>query len=146
MTPKFPKCLHYQTSRLWVWLTQSEWRLAMGWKDDRIPVGARFSASVQTVPRAYSASFTARTRAFPRGWIGGWRGINYPPHLAPKLNKEQRYTSAPCLCLFGLLQGGIYPLPLPHTRVWVWFELVAIYRKSTEEVSTVNSVKVADLF
>ena len=74
------------------------------------------------------------------------RGVNYPPHLASKLNKEQRCTSAPSLGLYGLLQGDIYLLPLPHTRVWVWCELVAIHRKSTEEMSTVNSVKVTDLF
>ena len=74
------------------------------------------------------------------------RGFNYSPHLAPKLNKEQRCTSATSLGLYDLLQGEIYPLPLPHTRVWVWFELVAIYHKSTEHASTVNFVKVTDLF
>ena len=110
----------------------------MGWTYDRIPVGARFPASVHTVPRAHPASFTARTGPFPRGVDRPGHVVNYPPHLAPKLNKG--------IGLYGLLQGEIYPLPLPHALVWVWFELVAIYRKSTQEVSTVNSVKVTDLF
>jgi hypothetical protein len=44
---------------------------------DRIPVGARFSAPVQTGPRAYPASCTMGTGSFPGGKAAGaWR---WPP-------------------------------------------------------------------
>jgi len=36
------------------------------------------------------------------------RGVDHPPHLAPRLKKEYSYTSAPPLGLRGLLQGELY--------------------------------------
>ena len=54
---------------------------------DRISVGARFSAPVQTCPRAHPASYTVGTGSFP-GVKGPERGIDHPPHLAPRLRKE----------------------------------------------------------
>ena len=35
-------------------------------------------------------------------------GVNHPPHLAPRLKKEQRYTSTPPLGLRGLSCGELY--------------------------------------
>jgi hypothetical protein len=39
----------------------------LGWSGDRIPVGARFSAPVQTGPGAHPASCTMGTGSFSRG-------------------------------------------------------------------------------
>jgi len=36
------------------------------------------------------------------------RGVDHPPHLAPRLKKEYRYTSTPLLGLRGLLWGELY--------------------------------------
>ena len=49
---------------------------------DRIPVGARFSASVQSGPGAHPASYTMVTGSFP-GVMGPISGVGHPPHLAP---------------------------------------------------------------
>ena len=49
--------------------------------------GARFSTSVQTGPVARPASYTMGTGSFPIVKRPG-RGVDYPPHLAPRLKKE----------------------------------------------------------
>ena len=49
--------------------------------------GARFSAPVQTGPGAYPASYTMGTGSFP-GLKRPGRGVDHPPHLAPRLKKE----------------------------------------------------------
>jgi hypothetical protein len=36
------------------------------------------------------------------------RGVDHPPHLAPRLKKEQSYTSTPPLGLRGVLYGELY--------------------------------------
>ena len=54
---------------------------------DRIPVGARFSTPVQTGPGAHPASYTMGTESF-RGVKRPGRGVDHPPHLAPRLKKE----------------------------------------------------------
>jgi hypothetical protein len=61
---------------------------------DRIPVGARFSAPVQTEPRAHPAFYTMGT---DRLYLGGrvkrsGRGVDHPPHLAPRLKVEYLYS------------------------------------------------------
>jgi hypothetical protein len=54
---------------------------------DRIPVGARFSAPVQTGPGAHPASYTVGTGSFP-GVKRQECGVDHPPHPAPSLKKE----------------------------------------------------------
>jgi hypothetical protein len=54
---------------------------------DRIRVGVKFSASVQTGPGAHPASYTMGTGSFPGAKRPG-RGVDHPPHQAPKLKKE----------------------------------------------------------
>jgi len=50
-------------------------------------VGARFSAPVQTGPSAHPTSYAVGTGSFPEvKWPG--RGVDHPPHLAPRLKKE----------------------------------------------------------
>jgi hypothetical protein len=58
-----------------------------GLSGDRIPVGARFSAPVQTGPGAYPASYTMGTGSFP-GVKRPGVALNTHPHLAPRLKKE----------------------------------------------------------
>jgi hypothetical protein len=63
--------------------------------------GARFSAPVQTFPGLYPASCPMGTASFP--WLKRpGRGVDHPPHLAPRLKKEWSYTFTPPLGLPGL--------------------------------------------
>ena len=61
--------------------------LQAGRTRDRIPVGARFCAPIQTGPGAYPASYTMGTGSFP-GVKRPGLGVGHPPHLAPRLKKE----------------------------------------------------------
>jgi len=49
--------------------------------------GARFSAPVQTGPGAHPSSYTMGTGVF-QGVKRPGRGVDHPPHLAPRLKKE----------------------------------------------------------
>ena len=59
-------------------------------------MGARFSAPVHTGLGAHPASYTMGTGSFP-GVKRQERGVDHPPHLAPRLKEEYSYTSAPPL-------------------------------------------------
>ena len=48
--------------------------------------GARFSTHVQTGPEVHPASCTMGTGSFP-GVKRAGRGVDHPPHLAPRLRK-----------------------------------------------------------
>jgi hypothetical protein len=54
---------------------------------NQIPVEARFSTPVQTGSEAHPASYTSGTGFFP-GVKRPVRGVDHPPHLAPRLKKE----------------------------------------------------------
>jgi hypothetical protein len=54
---------------------------------DRIPVGARFSAHVQTVREAHPASCTMGTGSFP-GVKRPGRGADQPPPSSAEVRKE----------------------------------------------------------
>jgi hypothetical protein len=71
-------------------------RYGLGRSGDRIPVGARFSATVQTGSETHPASDTVGTGSFP-GLKRPERGAEHPSHLAPRLKKEQSYISTPVL-------------------------------------------------
>jgi hypothetical protein len=58
--------------------------LRAGRSGDRIPVQARFSAPVQTSPRANPASYTMRTGSFP-GLKWPWYGVDHPPPSSAKV-------------------------------------------------------------
>ena len=58
----------------------SDW-LRAGRSEDRIPVGARFSAPVQTGPGAYPASCTMGTGSFPG--VKSGRDVTLTPHFLP---------------------------------------------------------------
>jgi len=55
----------------------SDW-LRAEWYGDRIPVGARFFAPVQTGPGAHPASWTMGTGSFPG--VKSSRGVTLTPH------------------------------------------------------------------
>ena len=60
------------------------------------PGGERFSAPIQMGPGAHTASYTMGTRS-------SWGvALTIHPHLAPRLKKEQGYTSNPPVGLRGL--------------------------------------------
>ena len=54
----------------------------------------KFSELVQTGPGAHPAFCTMGTGSFP-GVKRTGRGVNHPPHLAPRLKKKYSYTSTP---------------------------------------------------
>ena len=86
-------CLHL--IELWArQLSRYSDQLRAGRSGDRKPVGARFSAPVQTVPGAHPASCTMGTRSFPEVKKG--RGVTLAPHPSSVVvKKEQSYTSTP---------------------------------------------------
>ena len=77
---------------------------------DRTPVGARFSALVQTGPAPPSPLYSGY-RVFPGGKSG--RGATLTTHPPPSADvmKEKSYTPTPPLGPCGLLQGETLPLP-----------------------------------
>jgi hypothetical protein len=60
--------------------------LRAGRSGDRIPVEARFSATVQTGSEAQPASYTMGTGSFP-GVKRPDSGFDHEPHLGPRLKK-----------------------------------------------------------
>ena len=73
--------------------------LRAGWSRDRILVGARFSAPVQTSPGAHPASCTMGTGSFP-GVKSCW-GVTLTPH--PLLMRWSRKSRAiPLLLLWAV--------------------------------------------
>jgi len=116
--------------------------LRAGRSGDRIPVGVRYSARLQTGPGAHTASYTMGTGYFP-GVKRPGRGVDHPsPYLAPMLKKEYSYTSTPPLGLRSLLYGDLY-LYLYHISRFMSFlkenslyrwifltEMIALYSKN----------------
>jgi hypothetical protein len=77
---------------------------------DRIPLGGRFSAPIQTCPVSQPASNTIGTGSFP-GVKRPGRGVNHPPHLAPRLKKDWNYISTSSSWASWTVLGWISPLP-----------------------------------
>jgi hypothetical protein len=63
---------------------------------DRIPVGARFFAHVQTLLGAHPASCTMGTGSF-QGVKRPGRGADHPSPPSAEVKKEWSYTSSPPL-------------------------------------------------
>jgi len=89
---------------LYMVLVQHSWysdSLRAGRSGARIPVGARFSAPVQTGFGAHPASCTMGTGSF-QGVKQPGHGIDHPTPLVLRLKKEYSYTFTPPLGLHGL--------------------------------------------
>ena len=98
---------------------QSLWRppLWAGWSGDRIPVGPRFSAPVQTGPGARPASYTMGAGSFLGvKWPG--HGGDHPPQPGPEVKERvELYLYSP--------SGPLWPVlgwPLP----FIFWQYVAI--------------------
>ena len=69
-------------------------RYGAGLSENRIPMGAKFSALVQTGPEAHAASYTMGTRSFPGvNWPG--HGVNHSLNLVPRLIRVELCLSSP---------------------------------------------------
>jgi len=91
----FPLCLH--VSR---WRNETCFYVIRS--GDRMPVGARLTAPIQTGPGAHQVSSLS-----PGGTVTGvWPCT--PPHLAPKWKKEKSFISTPPLGFRDLLQGELF--------------------------------------
>jgi len=66
---------------------------------NRVPVGARFSAPVQTGPRAHPASCTMGTGSFPG--VKGGRGVTLTPHPL-QVPWSRKSTAIPLLPLWAV--------------------------------------------
>jgi hypothetical protein len=77
----------------------------------KIPVGARFSAPVQTGPGAYPTSCTMGTGSFP-GVKRPGRGVDHPPPSSAEVKKRvELYIYSPSGPSWPVL-GRALPLPL----------------------------------
>jgi len=93
--------------------------LRAGLSGDRIPMGARFSAPVQTGPRAHPASYAMGTGSLPGGKAAGaWR---WPPtpSSAEVEGRVESYTSALLWAFVACSRVNFtctlsLPLPLPN--------------------------------
>ena len=81
--------------------------LRAGRSGHRIPVGGEIFHSRRDQPWGPPSLLYNRYWVFPRGKATrAW--LDHPPHLAPRLKKEQSYTSSPPLSLRGLCKGELY--------------------------------------
>jgi hypothetical protein len=77
--------------------------LQAGRSRDRIPVGARFSAPVQTGPGAYPAFYTMGTGSFP-GVKRPGRGVDHAPPSSAEVKERVElhlYSSGPSWPVLG---------------------------------------------
>jgi hypothetical protein len=74
---------------------------------DRIPVGERFSAPVQTGPEAHPTSYTMGTGSFPGAKRPGC-GVDHPPPSSAEVKERvELYLYSPPLGLRGLFYGEL---------------------------------------
>ena len=79
----------------------------MGWTvRGSNPGGGEIFRTRQTTLAAHPTSNTMRTESFP-GVKRPGRGVDNPPHLAPRFNKEDSNTCIPHLGLRGLFQSEV---------------------------------------
>ena len=78
--------------------------LRAGRSGDRIPVEGEIFRTRPDLPWAHPVSYTVGTGSLP-GVKRPGRGVYHPPHLAPRLKKDQSSASTPSL---GLLWGELY--------------------------------------
>ena len=82
--------------------------LRAGRSGDRIPVGTRFSTTVQTGPGAHPASCKMGTGSFPGGKVRPGRAADHSPPSSAAVMEEQSYTSTQPLGQTGPVMGSLY--------------------------------------
>ena len=82
------------------WRSRYSDSLRAGWSGDRIPVGARFSAPVQTGPGAHLASCTMGTGSFA-GVKRPGRGADLPPTI--QVPRSRKSGAIPLLPLWAFM-------------------------------------------
>jgi hypothetical protein len=117
----------------------SDW-LRAGRYGDRIPVGARFFAYVQTGPGAHPASCTMGTGCFP-GVKRPGRGADHPLPPSAEVENEYSYTSAPPLVSWWPVIG--WPLPLPFYDYVTRFNRLQITRDASNDVTDLQAIPFA---
>jgi hypothetical protein len=81
-----------------------------GQSGDPIPVGARFSAGIQTGPGAHPASYTVGTTSFPGvKWLG--RGFNHPPPSRVEVKERVELYLSPSVPSWQVIERTLF-LPL----------------------------------
>jgi hypothetical protein len=80
--------------------------------EDRIPVGERFSASVQNGPGPHPASYTVGTASLSQGVKRPRRGVNHPPSSSAEVKERlELYLYSRSGTSWPILGR---PLPLPY--------------------------------
>ena len=92
---------------------QDSYSLRAGRSGDRIPVGARFSASVQTGPAAHPTSYTKGTRSFPGVKRPGRGDDHLPPSSAEVEGRVELYICYP--------SGPSWPVLGRTLHVFIYF-------------------------
>ena len=107
-------CWHECTSKFKVFIQPLPYSdsLRARQSGDRIPVGTRFSAPVQTGPGANPATYTMGTGSFPGVKRPGRRVDHPPPSSAEVKERVQLYLYSPSGPLWPVI-GWPLPLPLP---------------------------------
>ena len=97
--------------------------LRAGRSGDRIPMGTKFSAPVQTVPGAYPASCTIGTRSF-LGVKWPWRGLDHPLLSSSEVKERvQVYFYSPSGPSWPVL-GWTLPFYLTNLTIWfLWWRI-----------------------
>ena len=106
------------------WLSRYSDSLRAGRSGDRIPVGVKFSAPVQTGPASHPASCTMGTGSF-LGVKRPGRGADHPPPSSAEVEgRAELYLYSPSGPSWPVI-GWPLPLPLPMPAVYVWTPLLA---------------------
>jgi hypothetical protein len=81
--------------------------------------GRDFPHPYRSAAGAYPTFYTMDTGSFPEVRRPGC-GVDHPPHLAPRLKKEDSYTSTPPLWAFLACSRVSFTLPsLTHSNNWL---------------------------
>jgi hypothetical protein len=80
--------------------------LRAGRSGDRIPVGAKYSAPIQTGPGVHPASCTVCTGSFPVG--GGKAVVAWPPPSGPEVKQRVQVYLYSFLCHQDRLWDDLY--------------------------------------
>ena len=104
-------------------------KLRAGRSGDRTPLGARFSAPIQTGPGAHPAPNAMSTGSPSRRWSGRGVALTSHPHLRPRLKKEH---NLPLLLLWAFMASSranfyLFYLFMPCINSLLWHLSRAVF-------------------